>query len=218
MNQTNVSNASQVGTFVRPHFRAYDAYYHANAKGTGSAVKISLHPAHDDTAGSIFISMAMQRTTGSMQNGGQTFPTFDWAKGICVKLDRSDIAHVLQVLRGMQESIQDDKGLFHRSSAGNTVIKFSHQIDPRPSYVLSLWRKPPTGDSYSAFYVFDMNEAFALMLSLERALMYVCFGIPEVFPRRVPVATPASAPMSAPPTLEPSLDDDLLLASGDDPF
>lgn len=231
--QVNAKNPQPVGTGQRGHFRAYDGYYHATPKGTGSALKIELHPAHDETAGSIFIRMALQRTVASMQDGNKVFPTFDWANGVSVKLDRTDISHVLQVLRGMQESILDDKGLFHRSSAGNTVIKFSHQIEPRPGYLLSVWRKPPVGEAVSVYYVFDMNEAFALMLSLERALMYVCFGIPEVIARRPALEAPSSpatpsrpvsmAPVRTPamvPTVEDDLDDDLVdypLAAGD-PF
>ncbi len=226
MNQVNATGMKPAGVVPQGRYHAYDGYYHANPKGTGSAVKIELHPAHGDTAGSIFVTMAMQRTIGSMQGGNQVFPTFDWSKGIRMKLDRSDISQVLQVLRGMQESIMDDKGLFHRSPAGNTVIKFSHQIEPRPGYLLSVWRKSPSGEATSGYYIFDMNEAFALMLSLERALMYVCFGIPEVIPRRNAEASsvpkvPAREPVAAPP-LEANLDDSLVddeypLAAGD-PF
>ncbi len=178
-----------------PPFRrhAADCFYHANPKGTGSALKIELHPAHDDIAGCVFLTMAMQRTIGTLQGENTVFPTFDWGKSICVKLDRTDLSQILQVLRGMQESIQDGRGLFHRSAAGTTVIRFAHQIEPRCGYTLSLWRKPATGgEAYTVFYVFDMNEAFTLMLALEQAILYVCFGIPEVIPRP---AKPVSAPM-----------------------
>ncbi len=166
-----------------PRYRTNDGYYHANAKGTGSALKLELHPAHGDTAGSVFVKIANQMTVGSMQGGSPVFATFDWGKSITVKLDRTDLSQILQVLRGMQESIADGKGLFHRSASGNTIIRFSHQIDPRPGYMLSIWRKAATGEEASSFYVFDMNEAFTLMLALEQAILYVCFGIPEVILR-----------------------------------
>jgi hypothetical protein len=188
-----------------PHFRASDCYYHANAKGTGSALKLELHPAHDDTPGSVFVRIAMQRTVASQQGGVQMFPTFDWKNSIVMKLDRSDLSQILQVLRGMQESVMDGKGLFHRSSAGNTVIKFSHQIEPRPGYQLSVWRKPATGEAVNMFYVFNMDEAFALMMALERAMLYVCFGIPEVI-RRAPAA-PRQNAFAPPPEMRAAAGD-----------
>lgn len=188
-----------------PHFRACDSYYHANAKGTGSALKLELHPAHDDTPGSVFVKMAMQRTVGSQQGPAQVFPTFDWKNSMVLKLDRSDLSQILQVLRGMQESVMDGKGLFHRSSAGSTVIKFSHQIEPRPGYQLSVWRKPVSGDAVNMFYVFSMDEAFALMIALERAMMYVCFGIPEVI-RRAPAA-PRQSAFAPPPEIRAAAGD-----------
>ena len=186
-------------------FRASDCYYHANSKGTGSALKLELHPAHDDTPGSVFVRMAMQRTVASQQGGVQMFPTFDWKNSVVLKLDRSDLSQILQVLRGMQESIMDGKGLFHRSSAGNTVIKFTHQIEPRPGYQLSVWRKPPTGEAVNVYYVFNMDEAFALMMALERAMLYVCFGIPEVFPR--PPMAPRQNAFAPPPEMRAAAGD-----------
>jgi hypothetical protein len=178
------TDRTQANPAVASHFRASDCYYHANARGTGSALKFELHPAHDDVPGSVFVKMAMQRTVASQQGGVPIFPTFDWKNGVSFKLDRSDLSQILQVLRGMQESVMDGKGLFHRSSAGNTVIKFSHQIEPRPGYQLSVWRRSAAGEAVNMFYLFSMDEAFALMMALERAMLYVCFGIPEVIHRQ----------------------------------
>jgi len=223
------SSATAQGTPFRP--RASDAYYHANAKGTGSAVRFELHPAHDTVAGSVFASLAMQRTLATNQDGNRVFPTFDWKNGITLKLDRTDLSQILQVLRGMQESIADGKGLFHRSATANTIIKFAHQIEPRPGYVLSVSRKTQNGDLANAYFIFDVSEAFSLMLALERAMLYVCFGIPEVIPRTASPAnyqprvdfTPRPAPVAAQPAAaapaphpEP-LEEDYLAVSGD-PF
>ena len=38
--------------------------YHPNGKGTGSAVKMELHPAHGVVAGSMFVTLAPQKTIG----------------------------------------------------------------------------------------------------------------------------------------------------------
>lgn len=216
-----MTNTNMNPTASTPHYHAADPYYHANAKGTGSAIKFELHPAHDDTPGSIFVSLAMQKTVGTLQGGTQIFPTFDWKNRISLKLDRTDLSQILQVLRGMQESILDGKGLYHTSPTGNSIIKFAHQIDPRPGYMLSVWKKLPSGEQMNAYFIFDVNEAFTLMLALERAMMYVCFGIPEVIERPAPrsmeqpippqpVPVPVPVPASAP-------ESEFLAASGD-PF
>lgn len=215
----NSMNATLKPTPPAGHYRAYDGYYRANGKGTGSAVKISLHPAHDDVAGSVFATVAMQRSVGSMQGGMPVYPTFDWQNGICVKLDRADLSQILQVLRGMQESIQEGRGLFHRSNVGTTVIRFSHQIDPNPGYLLSLSRKGVNQvETTNAFYFFDMNEAFTLMLALERSILYVCFGIPEVIPRETQTTQTTqtvSAPLSTPRPVPQVGASDFRAVSGD---
>lgn len=167
----------------RPHYRAYDAYFHASPKGTGSACKIELHPAHEDIAGSIFVEMAMQKTIGSYKDGMQIFPTFDWENKITLKLDRTDLSQIIQVLRGMRESINDGKGIFHRSARANTIIKFYHQIEPKSGYMLSASRKTIDGKLMGCWFFFDVDEAMTLMLSLEQSMLYVCLGIPEVIKR-----------------------------------
>ncbi len=167
-------------TEQRVRYRANDAYVHASAKGTGSACRLELQPAHGDTPGCIFLSLAPQKTVASAQGGERVYPTFDWENKIVVKLDRGDLSQILQVLRGMQESIQDGKGLFHRSARGLTVIKFAHQIDPRPGYLLAVSRKGGDGEVRQCWFVFDVDEAFCLMLTLEQAMLYICLGIPLV--------------------------------------
>ena len=172
-------------TTVRaPRYHAFDPYYRANAKGTGSAIKFELHPAHGDTAGSIFAVLAAQKSVASERGGEKVFATFGWKESILLTLDRSDLSQILQVLRGMQESINGDKGLFHQGVRGKAVIRFTHQIEPRPGYMLSVWKTYQTGEVRKGYYFFDMSEAFTLMLAFERALLYVCFGIPEVIERR----------------------------------
>lgn len=195
-----MTNQGNPQGFPRRH--AFDPYYRANAKGTGSAVKFELHPAHDDTAGSIFVTLAAQKTIGSRQGEAQIFPTFDWKRAITLKLDRSDLSHILQVLRGMKESINGEKGLFHVGARGRAVIRFTHQIEPRPGYMLSVWKTYGTGEQQKGYYFFDIDEAFTLMLALERALFFVCFGIPEVIVR--PAAVPVQEPAVAAPPPEPA--------------
>ena len=84
--------------FVR---RTRKVFYHPNGKGTGSALQLELHPAHEDTEGSIFLTVAPQRTIGMRTADDTVHPTFDWRNAVCLKLDLMDIAQILQVLRGV---------------------------------------------------------------------------------------------------------------------
>lgn len=171
----------------------YDTYIHANQKGTGSAVKFALHPANGEIPGAVLCEIAMQSTIGNIRGG--VFPTFDWVNKIVVKFDRADLVQVLKVLKGRQETIADGHGLFHRTARANTIIRFFRQTDPREGYVLSISRKNAEGELRNAWFVFDPDEAFALMLALEQAMLYVCFGIPQICERKreIPQIAPAAA-------------------------
>lgn len=120
------------------------------------------------------MSCAMQKQVcGSL-------PSFDWENKIVVKLDRSDLSQIIQVFRGMRESINDGKGLFHRSANCNTIINLRHELEPRHGYSLTVVRKYPEGSQVAFEYFFNCDEALTLMLSLEQAMMYVCLGIPYI--------------------------------------
>lgn len=169
--------------------RPLNTYYHASPKGTGTAIRFELHPAHDYTEGSLFMELAPQKSIGNPSMGA--FPTFDWENKVCVKLDKTDLSQILQVFRGMQESIQDGKGLFHRMPGSNTVIKFSHQIDPKPGYLLSVSKRMADGQERQGHFFFNPSEAFELSLAIESSMMFITFGIPVVVYRD---AAPSSSP------------------------
>ena len=71
----------------RPRF----VIYHANPKGTGCAVKMDLHPAHDFSDGCLMAKFAKQISVGGNVDGEDRFPRFDWENAIIVKLDFSDL-------------------------------------------------------------------------------------------------------------------------------
>ena len=152
---------------------------HPSPSGKGSAIRFELHPAHGRIAGHIFIEVARQKSVASVQGEVTTFATFDWENKICCKMGLGDLAQMMMVFRGMQESIQDGKGLFHRSAKANTVIKFSHQIEPRPGYMFSASCKPFDGELRSAFFVFHPEEAVCFSTALEAAMGVLVFGVPS---------------------------------------
>lgn len=164
--------------------RPVNSYYHASPKGNGTAIRFELHPAHDYTEGSLFMELAAQKSVGNPMAG--TYATFDWDNKICVKLDKTDLSQILQVFRGMQESILDGKGLFHRTPVSNTIIKFSHQIDPHPGYLLSVSKRTNSGGENSGYFFFSPSEAFELALAIESSMMFIAFGIPVIVYRDDP--------------------------------
>lgn len=189
MDAQNEQGASGNGAAYRPKL----SYFHANAKGGGSAVQFELHPAHDDVEGSIFATFAAQKTVGSVEAGCRTFPTFDWQNRITVCLRIGDLAQMLEVFRGCRESVADGKGLFHRSAKANTIIRLEHRIDPVPGFVFEVSRKSFGGDLVRVSFLFSMSEALGFAQSVEGALHYVAFGIPQVHPRAARAAAAAKA-------------------------
>ena len=154
--------------------------YHPN-KGTGSAIRLELHPAHDDTAGSIMATIATQLTTGNCTGSMPVYPKFDWDGAITVKLDFTDISKMLQVFRGECESIEDGRGLFHKSTRGTTKITLRHIVEPINGYMLEFYRKTSEEDSNARIFL-SPSEALGLTAAIESSMGVICFGIPMVIP------------------------------------
>ena len=155
--------------------------YHPNGKGTGSAIMIELHPAHDDTAGSIMATIATQLTIGDRLGAVPVYPRFDWEGAITVKLDFTDISKMLQVFRGECESLEDGRGLFHKSTRGTTKIILRHIVEPINGYMLEVYRKTDSEDSNARIFL-SPYEALGLATAIESSMGVICFGIPMVIP------------------------------------
>lgn len=182
MTEVKSMPARKDGSMPSVRFRPSLKFYHANPKGTGCAVKLELHPAHDQVDGSIMLWAANQMTIGSRKGPNPTFPRFDWENVICVKLDFSDLCKILQVLRGECESIEDGRGLYHTTVKATTRICMRHLIDPISGYSLELYRNLPGGESQSAHILFSAEEALGLAESIAGSMSVVSFGIPVVIP------------------------------------
>lgn len=176
--QANKATGSAVTASYRPKL----AFYHANPKGTGAAIRFELHPAHDDVDGSVFATLANQLTIGDRRAAQPVYPRFDWENSVTVKLDFSDLTKMLQVFRGECESIEEGKGLFHQSLRGTTTIKLSHVVEVMPGYVLEIYRGGRPESEASGRIFFHPNEALGLAAALESSMGVICFGIPTVIP------------------------------------
>ena len=145
--------------------------HHANPRGSGTALRLELHPARPDADGSILATIAPQKATTPA-------PSFDWDNSIAVRLGILDLAKVLQVFRGQFESIADGKGLFLRTANGCTVVRLAHRIEPVGGYVLDVSHKPNVGETVCLSFAMTYDEAFALSEAIDHAMLYVSFGVP----------------------------------------
>ena len=173
---TNINNKQKQYRNYRPKF----SLYHANAKGTGCALKMEMHPALGDSDGYFMVGLAGQLTVGERRGSQPVYPTFDWNNAIYVKLDFSDITKMLEVFRGMTESIEDGKGLFHSSPSGTTKIILRHIQEG--GYSFDIFRsKAGVEGTVGAHFVLSPNEAYGLALAMEDSLGAICFGVPSIW-------------------------------------
>jgi len=182
MNNDAYNTAAPGGASAMPQYRPSLRFFHANGKGTGCAVSMELHPAHDRTDGSIMVKVANQMTVGDRRGPNPTFPRFDWENAISVKLDFTDLCKMLQVFRGECESIEEGRGLYHQTVRATTRIVLRHLIEPVAGYSFELYRTPAQGEETRAHIMFSPSEALGIAESIAGSLAVVSFGIPVVIP------------------------------------
>ena len=183
MTSTSANSAAPTPPSAIPYFRPKFALYHAHTKGTGCAMKMVLHPAHDDTDGSIWMTLANQMTIGNRMGPNPTYPRFDWENSACVKLGFDDLCQILQVFRGEIETIEDGKGLYHISPRGTSRIVLRHLVDPVAGYSLEVYRTPRNGGEDLRYHFFiKPAEACGLTEAIADVMGFVTFGIPVVLP------------------------------------
>ena len=161
-------------------YRPSLVFYRANAKCTGCAMKMELHPAHGQTDGNIMVTLASQKTVGDYRGPNPIYPTFDWENPITVKLDFIDLSKMLQVFRGECESIEDGRGLVHRSPKGLTYIRLAHLIEPIPGYRIEVEFFAGECRIGKRSIMLAPYEALGLVAAIESSFGVICFGVPMV--------------------------------------
>ncbi len=184
MEETNENANQRVPYGLKPSL----AFYHQNLKGNGCALKLELTPAGGSAPGYVYATFASQATLmGKDFTGRPSSATFDWKNSITVKLDIGDLTEMIMVFRGIKESIEDGRGLYHQSGKGVTIIRLEHAIDPVPGYVFGVSRKPPESDNVVRHMIMlSISEAMSLSLALESMLGIIAFGIPREPPPAPP--------------------------------
>lgn len=182
MNNTINENGNDIAS---AQYRPSLSFYHPNAKGTGCALRLELHPAHDRTDGSIMLSAANQMSIGDRNGPKPTYARFDWEHKVSIKLDFSDLSKMLQVFRGETESLEEGHGLIHVSPTGKTKIMLRHLVEPVSGYSFELYRTARSGEESNIHFNFRSNEALGLCESISGAMSVIAFGIPVVIPHDV---------------------------------
>ncbi len=159
----------------RPRF----SFFHANARGTGCMLTLELHPAYGLSEGCIMMTLASQLTVGDRRGPNPVYPTFDMDNRITVKLGFADLTRMLQVFRGECETIDDDRGLFHRAARFATRVTLRHRLEPVPGYAIDVFRSGE-GEDRHAGIVLTPAEALGVAKAVEASLGVLCFGIPMV--------------------------------------
>ncbi|MGI5868426.1 MAG: hypothetical protein ACOX9C_03135 [Kiritimatiellia bacterium] len=197
--QTTTSGNGQNATPVRD-YRPNLTLYHANSKGSGSAVRFEVVPATGSRDGAIYMTLAQQMSTasGSREQGNRQHARFDWQNRVTVKLNFSDLCQMIPVFKGASPNVGEGKGLYHDSRSHVTMIKLAFQKEPTPGYFLEVSRRAKAGPEPAAriWIVFNAAEAYGLGAVLEQALGYIAFGIPQK--PRSGMMPPPSAPEDDP--------------------
>lgn len=151
-----------------------------NGKGTGCAITLELYPAHGFQDGYIRLCMARQKAVPT----DVYTDLFDWNGAFTTCLGMDDLSHFMMVLRGYRESIEDGKGLFHRTAKMNAILRLEHRVEPVNGYLLEAKRRlaeHPNADMETWHILLREREALLLSLVLEHSLAWLAFGNPKEY-------------------------------------
>lgn len=155
--------------------------YHPNAKGTGCAMAMALHPADSTKNGFISVSIANQMTVGNPTGDNPTYPTFDWENSVDVVLDFDALCAILQVLRGETESICNGHGIFHKCKEYCQKIQLRHLIDPVCGYSFEVFEKQANGGEEKCVHMLlSPAESLGICEAITGSMYLIAFGKPSL--------------------------------------
>ena len=152
------------------------ALYHANARKTGAALRMWLHPVAAGQPGCISLKLAEQKGPDR----------FDWRNALYVQLGLTDLAKILMVFTGWVERTENegagmDNTIRHTLDDGNVIaVDLSHKVDPYPSYSLTLTKHILHSNKEQVQISLSNAEALAITEAIRGAMHYVAFGVPHL--------------------------------------
>lgn len=213
MNESETPNANPAQDVFAPlprtEWTPHLEFYHPNAKGTGSAFRVSIAPADGDRDGAVFLSLAAQSSVFvPAQNGAPAkFASFDWSNKLTVKFTYMEVTEIILVLAGSLPAVgQNGKGdgFFHSSASASTIVSLRRGDDPaRPGFLLDVTRTLKTNrdDRKRVGVMLNMVEAVGLRFALEQSMALLAFGIPRPRGQRASSASATTAEASAVPAI-----------------
>lgn len=171
------ATAQQAGT-ERKHHNGQITFYHANSRGSGTAVRLELKmdANQKNGHGCFFLEMAQQKTSAGTDRSTRTPATFDWAAKATVKLSFMDVCEFLTVLEARQPAIGiNGRGLYHEANRVNTIIGFKHN-EERGGYNLNLSRKNAAGETvFRGHILLSLAECIGLRSVFQAGLFHMAF-------------------------------------------
>lgn len=173
-NDTDTTTTTEQTTYQK---QGRIAFYHANGKGTGAALRFEFKPPEGRRNGCFFMEMAQQKTTGSGGHGRRPPSTFDWESKATVKLSFMDTCEFLAVLQLKQPSLgANGKGLYHVNGDKDTIIAMRTNTE-RKGYTIGISRKSKQGEQiFKGHFVLSPTEAIGLEAIFSAALFHMAFG------------------------------------------
>ncbi|MBL7077640.1 MAG: hypothetical protein ISS31_09215 [Kiritimatiellae bacterium] len=159
------------------HNQGRIAFYHANSKGTGAALRFEFKPPAGRRNGCFFMEMAKQKTQASGNGSKRAHATFDWESKATVKLSFMDACEFLAVLQLKQPSLgTNGKGLYHVNGDKDTVIGMRTNTE-RKGYTVGISRKDKQGQQiFKGHFLISPTEAIGLEAIFSAALFHMAFG------------------------------------------
>ena len=148
--------------------------YHPNGKGNGSSLSLELYTANGPNVGKVILSFARQVSVGSEVDGRRTFPRFDWANQVAIRLEPTEIEKMLEVFAGETESINDGKGLVDLPNI--TTFYVRHSVEPVPHYVIEIVKAEGEAKQRRVILL-SPTEARTLYDGLTAAMGALVFGV-----------------------------------------
>ncbi|NQU40396.1 MAG: hypothetical protein HQ523_10625 [Lentisphaerae bacterium] len=153
------------------------AFYHANSKGSGAALRFEFKPPTGRRNGCFFMEMAQQKTPAIGAAKNRTAATFDWEHKATVKLSFMDVCETLAVLQQKQPSLgSNGKGLYHVNGEMDTLIGLRTNTE-REGFTVGISRKDKQGNQiFKGHFLLSPTEAIGLEAIFSAALFYMAFG------------------------------------------
>ena len=148
--------------------------YHPKKNGNGSALAFRLTPANDRATGFLQMEFAKQSFAGDEEQ--KLFPRFDWEHRIKLRLNPYEVAELIEVFRGIKESLRDGAGFIHNMEKRTAVLRVAHATEPVPYFAFHVIVTRDGEDDSEAKIGLTPSEVLAIETGLSSSMGRMLFG------------------------------------------